>query len=349
MESSLEKLAYGEIMKSNEGTSQGMMRAVVVREFGPPGVMRIEQVPIPVCGPGTDQVLVRVMAAGINPVDTYLRAGMYPKLPTLPMTPGMDGAGVVEQSNSPRLLPGTRVYIGRSLSGTYAEFALCQASQVHVLPDALSFAQGAGVHVPYWTAMQAIVQKARAVPGEWMLVHGASGGVGLAAVQIGRQHGLRIIATAGSIDGIELLGSQGADHVLNHHDPDLARQVQALTSYPEGGVNIVLEMLAHVNLEKDLSLMAMRGRIVVIGNRGRIEINPRDAMSRDAAILGMSMMNASEEERAGLARLVGAGLASGALTPVVRKEMPLTQAAAGHELVLQQGAAGKIVLLPWER
>lgn len=328
-------------MKSDVVDSQ----AVVVRAFGGPEVLHVERVPIPV--PGPDQVLVRMMAAGVNPIDTYIRTGTYPRLPQLPYTPGMDGAGVVEVSNAPGIAAGSRVYVGRSVSGTYARYALCQSSQVHVLPESLTFAQGAAIHVPYWTAMHAIVHKARASRGEWILVHGASGSVGLAAVQIARQRGLGVFATAGSVQGEELLRAQGADHVLNHHDPEMVKKVQALTCYPEGGVNIVLEMLANVNLEKDLAMMAMRGRVVVIGNRGRIEINPRDAMSRDVTIIGMSLLNSTEEERSGLARLVGAGLDTGAFVPVVRRELLLEETPAAHEMVLERGAAGKIVLLPW--
>ncbi|MBU6414035.1 MAG: NADPH:quinone reductase [Planctomycetes bacterium] len=321
------------------------MQAMVVRSFGGPDVLSIESVPIPSLG--SDQVLVRVHAAGVNPIDTYIRAGAYGKLPMLPYTPGMDGAGVVEVSQSPKIKVGSRVYVGRSVTGTYAQFAVCDSNQVHALPERVSFAQGAAIHVPYWTAMQAIVHKARAKPGEWVLIHGASGGVGLAAVQIARQRGLRVIATAGSAAGLELLKTQGAVHVFNHHDAELVSKVHALTKFPEGGVDIVLEMLANVNLEKDLAMMAMRGRIVVIGNRGRIEINPRDAMSRDATICGMSLLNSTEEEKADLARMVGVGLDSGELTPVVRSELALAEAPRAHQLVLESGAAGKLVLRPW--
>jgi NADPH2:quinone reductase len=336
---------YGFAMQDGEQESQDRMRTIIVRSFGGPEVMRVEETTIPV--PGPEQVLVRLHAAGVNPVDTYIRSGNYGRLPTLPYTPGMDGAGVVVASKSPSVRVDDRVYVGRSLTGTYAQYALCHASHVHALPAALTFDQGAGVHVPYWTAMRAIVQKAMAVPGEWMLVHGATGGVGLAAVQIGRRLGLGIIATAGTPQGMELLKAQGVDHVLDHHDPEVVRRVQAITNHPEGGVNIVLEMLAHVNLEKDLAMAAMRGRIVVIGNRGRIEINPRDAMSRDISILGMSLFNASKEEQVELSHRVAGGLSSGAYAPVIRASVGMSQAPAAHELVLENGSLGKIVLHPW--
>lgn len=338
---------YREGMKTGQGNSQATMRAVIVRAFGGPEVMHVEEVGILV--PGPDQVLVRVHAAGVNPVDTYIRDGKYGKLPTLPFTPGMDGAGIVESSSVDRFKPGMRVYVGRSISGTYAQFALCDSSQVHVLPDRLSFSQGAGVHVPYWTAMHAMVQKARVQRGEWMLVHGASGGVGLAAIQIGRMFGLRMIGTAGSAEGLDLVRAQGAEHALNHHESGYLDVIRSLTGYPVGGVHVVLEMLANVNLEKDFGVLAMGARVIVIGNRGRIEINPRDLMSRDASVLGMSLLNTSMEEQARLSRLVGEGLDSGDLAPFVRCELPLHRSTEAHETLRKSGAGGKIVLLPWDR
>ncbi|PYJ12182.1 MAG: NADPH:quinone reductase, partial [Verrucomicrobia bacterium] len=127
------------------------MKAIRVEEFGAPEVMKLGEVPMPEPGPG--QVLVRIHAAGINPVETYIRAGTYPRKPALPFTPGNDGAGVIEQVGlDVKLRKGDRVYTAGSITGTYAEYALCQASQVHLLPANASFAQGAAVGTPYATA-----------------------------------------------------------------------------------------------------------------------------------------------------------------------------------------------------
>src|SRR5436309_15485736 len=157
------------------------MKAIRVHEFGGLEVLRFEEVPTP--QPGLGQVLVCMQAIGINPVETYIRAGTYPYKPALPYTPGNDGAGVVEQVSPDvnQFKPGDRVYTAGSLSGTYAEFALCRAEQVHPLPSNVSFAQGAAMGTPYATAYRGLFQRAKAKPGETVLVHGGVGGDGRAA------------------------------------------------------------------------------------------------------------------------------------------------------------------------
>jgi NADPH2:quinone reductase len=199
------------------------------------------------------------------------------------------------------------------------------------------------VGVNYATAARALHHKARAIPGETLFIHGASGGVGIAAIQLGRAHGLRIIGTAGSERGRTLVTQQGAQHVLDHTKPDYLDELMKLT---EGrGADVILEMLANVNLAKDLTVVAKYGRVVVIGNRGTIEINPRDAMGRDATVLGMALWNSSDRELASLHAAIGAGLAGGVLKPVVGTELPLREAAKAHVQVLAPGAYGKIVLI----
>lgn len=319
------------------------MKAIRIHEFGGPEVLQLEEVPD--LRPVVDQVLVRVRAVGVNPVDTYVRAGTRPGV-QLPYTPGIDGAGVVEAVGGgfDRVGVGERVYLAGTMSGAYAELALCRADQVHPLPARLSFAQGAAVNIPYATAHAALFLRARACPGETVLVHGASGGVGVAAVQLGRAAGLRVIGTAGTDRGRALVIEQGAHDVLDHRAPGYLERLQQLTG--GRGVDVILEMLANVNLQADLETLAFRGRVVVIGSRGRIEIDPRAAMTRDRSILGMSFMNASIEETAAIHAALGAGLANGALTPVVGHELPLAGAARAHAAVLEPGAYGKIVLIP---
>jgi NADPH2:quinone reductase len=319
------------------------MRAIVVREFGAPDVMKIESMPEPVPGPG--QVTIRVHAVGVNPVDTYIRAGTYARKPSLPYTPGTDIGGLVHAigPDVTRLRVGDRVY-AHAVVGGYAEVALCDEWQAHLLPPKVSFQQGAAIGVPYATAWRALLMRAQARSGESVLVHGASGGVGIAAVQIARAHGMRVIGTAGSEEGIALVREQGAHQVLNHREADYLQRVPSLTGGL--GVNVVLEMLANVNLDRDLDVLAPHGRVVVIGNRGRIEIDPRKAMARDGTILGMTLFNATradlEEIHAGLM----AGLENGSLNPVAGKEMALADAAKAHVAVMESGALGKIVLVP---
>jgi NADPH2:quinone reductase len=320
------------------------MKAIRVHETGGPEVMKLEEVPDLKPGPG--QVVVRVKAAGVNPVDTYIRAGAHAQKPPLPFTPGVDAAGDVEAVGEgvTRVAVGDRVYTSGTLTGTYAEQALCHESQAQPLPDNLSYAQGAAVNVPYATAYRGLFQRARAVPGETVLVHGASGGVGIAGVQLARAAGMKVIGTGGTDKGRDLVKENGAHHVLDHRAPDYFDQLKALTS--GRGVDVILEMLANVNLARDLTALAQSGRVVVIGNRGTIEINPRDAIGRDADILGMSFFNASEQERAGIHAALFAGLENGTLRPVIGREMPLADAPRAHAAVMEPGAYGKIVLIP---
>jgi NADPH2:quinone reductase len=322
------------------------MNAIVVREFGPPEVMKIETVQDP--APGPDQVLVRVKAVGINPVETYVRSGSYARKPNLPYTPGTDIAGVVEAvgPNVSAFKKGDRVY-GHGVaagSGGYAELAVSEEHQVHRLPDNVSFEQGAALGVPYGTAWRALFMKAQARPGETVLINGASGGVGTAAVQIARLRGLHVIGTAGTERGIALVRDQGAHHVLNHREPDYMRQVTTLTG--GRGADVIVEMLANVNLDHDLDVLALRGRVVVVGNRGRIEIDPRKVMGKDGAILGMVGFNAPPEEVRETHAALGAALEAGALKPVVGRKVPLNSAPTAHVAVMEPGAYGKIVLVP---
>lgn len=180
------------------------MRAIRIHEFGAPEGMRLEEVAD--LRPGAEEVLVRIEAAGVNPHDTYVRAGLVPGC-ALPLTPGQDGAGVVEAVGSAvtSCAAGERVYVGGSLSGTYATHALCHAKQVHELPERLSCAEAAAIHVPYATAHRALFGRAAARAGETVLVHGASGSVGLAAVQLARAAGLRVLGTGGSERGRALV------------------------------------------------------------------------------------------------------------------------------------------------
>src|SRR5262249_16570367 len=313
-------------------------------ELGGGEVLRVEEVAMPQVSPG--QVLVRMHAIGVNPVETYIRGGAYARLPELPYTPGNDGAGVVEEvgPDVTEFKPGDRVYTAGSLSGTYAEFALCKMEQVHHLPANVSFAQGAAMGTPYATACRGLFQRADAKPGETVLVHGASGGVGTAAVQLARARGLRVFGTAGSDQGLKLAREQGAHEVFDHRAPDHFEQIMKATG--GHGVDVIVEMLANVNLGRDLTTLAKGGRVVIIGSRGRVEINPRDTMQREADLRGMVLPNTPPADLASIHAALVAGLENGTLRPVIGKEFPLSEAAQAHRAVMEPGAFGKIVLVP---
>lgn len=320
------------------------MRAVRVEQFGGPEVLRVKSVEDPLPGPG--EVLVRVRAAGINPVETYIRAGHYARLPPLPYTPGTDAAGVVEAVGSDvvDLHAGDRVYTSGSITGTYAELAVADAASVHRLPGNVGFAQGAALGVPYATAYRALFQRGRAKAGETVLIHGATGAVGLAAIQLARAAGLRVIATGGSQAGRELVAAQGAVCVLDHHAEG---HWQAVMDETGGrGPDVIIEMLANVNLGRDLQVVAAGGRVVVVGSRGTVEVNPRDLMARETEILGVMLWNVTPAGATQIHAALYGGLAAGALTPVVAREFELDAAPRAHELVMQAGARGKLVLVP---
>ena len=319
------------------------MKAIRIHQFGDPQVMKLEEVPDP--KPGAGQVLVRVAAIGVNPVETYIRAGKYgPR--QFPFTPGSDAAGTIESVGSgvTAFKPGQRVYTAGSITGTYAQLALCDESQVHPLPEKISFDQGAALGVPYGTAYYALFLRAKAMAGETVLVHGASGGVGTAAVQIARAAGLTIFGTAGTDQGRRLVHDLGAHHVLDHHAPDYLQQLMKLTG--DVGVDIVLEMAAHHNLGKVLTVVAKFGRVIVIGSRGEVQIDPRNTMGRNADIRGMTLMNATPRELKGIHAAIVAGLEIGPLRPIIGKQMPLADAPKAHEAVLAPGSYGKTVLVP---
>ena len=321
-----------------------MMKAIVVREFGTPEVMKLDDVETP--QPSGSQVLVKIHAAGVNPVDTYLRTGIHAHAPKLPYTPGKDGAGVVEAvaSEAMNFKVGDRVYTSNSVSGTYAELSLCNESDLGRLPENISFEQGAGVWTPYATAYRALFQKAGAKSGETVLIHGASGGVGIAVVQWAKNAGLKVIGTASSDDGKQLVREQGSDAVFDHTNEDHLDEIREFT---EGrGVDVVIEMLANVNLERDFEALTMFGRIVVVGSRGSLEFTPRQAMTKDATVYGMSLFNSPQSARDEIHTAIFNGLTRSVIRPVIRKTLPLIDAPTSHHEIIESKALGKIVLVP---
>lgn len=320
------------------------MQAIVVHEFGEPEVMKLEEIETP--HPTGTQVLVRVHAIGVNPVETYIRAGTYPSLPPLPYTPGKDASGVVEAVGDgvTKWKPGDRVYTAQSITGTYAEYTLCEEIDLGRLPENVSFEQGAGIWTPCATSYRALFQKAHAKAGETVLIHGASGGVGIAAVQWAKNAGLKVFGTASSDEGKTLVASQGADAVFDHSQEGYLAEISTATG--GRGVDVIIEMLANVNLQKDFDVLAMFGRITVVGNRGSLDFNPRVIMGKDASVYGMALYNSLQPDRDEIHAAIFDGLSKGYLNPIISHTFPLVDTPLAHREVIESKSAGKIVLIP---
>ncbi len=315
------------------------MKAIRVHEFGGPEKLVYEEVPDP--KPGAGEVLVEIKAAGVNPFETMMRAGTYAIKPQLPWTPGNDGAGVVSAVGEgvTTFKKGDRVYVAGSSTGTYAEKSVSKASQLRPLPDKLTFEQGAAIGVPYATAYRAVQHKVRGKKGETILIHGASGGTGLAAVQVAKSFGMTVIGTASTDKGRELVLANGADHALPHSAKD---EIMKITGGK--GVNTIVEMLANKNLATDLSMIAFQGRIVIIGSRGNIEINPRDLMVTEAEVSGFTLWKVPDADLASIHDAIVAGLRAGTFKPAIDEAIPLAEARRAHEAIVAPGTFGKIVL-----
>ena len=331
-----------EITDHTEGVK---MKAIRIHEFGDANVMQLEDMPDPTAGAG--EVVIKVEAIGVNPVDTYIRSGVHLIRPELPYTPGGDAAGTVLSVGDGvgQFQIGERVYVANGGGqGSYGEQAVLGADQILPLPDNVSFAQGAAIGTPYGTALWALVNRGRGKAGETMLVHGASGAVGTAALQIAKSMGITTIGTAGSERGLDLVRQQGAAHALDHTQDGYLDAIGEITG--GRGPDLILEMLANVNLPQDMEIVAKYGRIVIIGNRGPVEINARVAMMKELDILGIARFNATDDEMSAMNTRIGRGLADGSLSPVIGREMPLADAVEAHDAVLRPGAYGKIVLIP---
>ncbi|XP_078606459.1 quinone oxidoreductase-like isoform X2 [Branchiostoma floridae x Branchiostoma japonicum] len=358
-------------LEQDRYTTARAMRAVVVREFGGPEVLKVEEVAVPQAE--GKQVLIKVSAVGVNPVETYIRSGTHNIKPPLPWTPGCDVAGVVEEvgKEATKFQKGDRVFTRGSVTGAYAEFTVAEEDTTFRLADRLSFQQGAAIGVPYMTAYRALFHRTHGKPGETVLIHGASGGVGLAAVQLAKAHGMVVMGTAGSSEGMELVKKNGAAHVFNHREEGYMDKIMAATAGV--GVDLIIEMLANVNLEKDLELLARHGRVGVVGSRGRIEIDPRlfmtkecwvigvgrdtevvgnrgptqinarAAMTKETSIIGVMLYHMDAKELGETVAALYAGFTQGTLNPVVGREYSLEQAPEAHKDIIETKAMGKVV------
>ncbi|KFM65227.1 Quinone oxidoreductase, partial [Stegodyphus mimosarum] len=314
-----------------------MMKAIRVLKFGSPKVLTLQSVELPKITNST--VLVQIAAAGVNPVDTYIREGAFATLPDLPYTPGKDGSGVVHAvgENVTKVKVGQRVFVCSRRTGqygTYAEYSLVPEDDVFPLDDKLSFEDGAALGVAYFTAYRALMLKAKCMAGETVLIHGASGAVGLACVQLAKKQGLKVIGTAGTQEGMDLVQDEGADIVVNHKAKGYEQEI--LEKNGNKGADIIIEMLANINLDKDFDLLGPRGRIAIVGSRGSIKIDPRKMMGRELQVVGVALLNSTHDEWNLISQGVLDGIKDGWVKPVIEKKYSLEECAAAHEDVINK-------------
>jgi len=321
-----------------------MMRAIHVENFGGPEVLQLKfNLIVP---PLTKtQVLVRVKCAGVNPVETYVREGQYSRLPDLPYIPGADASGIVEKvgSDVQNLSMGQRVFVTGRNSGSYAEYIVTEAIYVFPLHHRLTFAQGAALGVPYFTAYKALIMGAKAKPGETVLIHGASGAVGNAAVQIARSMGVTVVGTAGTKDGMEVVLRCGAHHVFNHNHKSYEKKMVEMLGGE--GFDVIIEHLANINLGHDVQMLKNGARIMVVGCRGSVNINPRHLMLPEASIHGVALGNSTPEEYNEMGCAIVAGIEAGWVNPVINREYAMEEVQQVHyDIIHSKGAKGKLVL-----
>lgn len=316
------------------------MKAMQIKHYGPANDLKLKEVDTPKIN--AKQILVEVGASGVNPVDTYIRSGTNNYTASFPHTPGSDGAGTIVDMGDEvsGFTLGQRVYFSRNLTGSAAQYAVCMPTHTFPLADALSFEEGACLGVPYTTAHRALFGRAKAQTGYKVLVHGATGAVGTACVQLALLNGMEVVASAGSLAGAALLHQMGVTHVIRHDEDNYLEPYQNL----EHGFDVIIEMLANNNLSEDLKALALGGCVAIVGNRGTVEINPRDLMSRDASVVGVALANVNPEALALIASSLLPHFESGSLKPIIRKTFALKDLGQAHDEVLQQGALGNLVV-----
>lgn len=322
------------------------MKAMRAHQFGGPAELRFEDAPDPKAESG--QLLIRVRAAGINPTDIMRLSGRFPQPFPLPYIPGIDVAGEVEAVGTAvtGFKKGDKV-MGWAVGGGYAEKACLVAAEAAPLPPSLSFAEGAAIPIPFYTAYHALHARARLKSGETVLISAGAGGVGVAAIQLAKAAGARVITTVGSEEKAERTRALGADHVINYRTEDFAAEVQRLTGGK--GVEVVIESVAADNLAKDFAVVAPGGRIVLIGTgTGKppeATFNVGTAIRKDATLHAMVVFNARAlvpEMADALTRLFVAGT----IRAVVSRTYPLAEAGPAMNDLLAGKVIGKLVLIP---
>ena len=322
------------------------MRAVVCRSWDGPAGLVLEDIAEPTPGPG--EVLVAVEAAGVNFADTLMTAGKYQEKPPFPFSPGLEMAGAVASVGAgvTRVRPGQRV-MALADWGCFAEQALAREADVFPLPDGIGSEVAAGFPITYGTAHGALVWRAGLEPGETLVVHGAAGGTGLAAVEVGKALGATVIATAGGAEKLSVAAAHGADHLIDYREEDIRERVKALTG--GRGADVVFDPVGGKVFEASLRCVPWGGRLLVIGfAAGDLPQIPANiVLVKNLSVLGFywgSYRRKAPDLVEAQFRDLFAWLQAGKLRPRISETFDLAEAAAALELLSARKATGKVVL-----
>ncbi|TAJ36964.1 MAG: NADPH:quinone oxidoreductase family protein [Reyranella sp.] len=325
-----------------------MMRAVVCDRLGDPSVLKIEERPIPEAGPG--EIVVKVGAASVNFPDVLTVSGEYQHKPELPFVPGMEGAGLVHAMGADvtKWALGDRVIFGVR-PGAFAEYAKLKATgNLMRLPDGWSFAEGSGFRVAAQTAYHSLVHRAALRKGETLLVHGASGGVGLAAVQLGRHLGARVIATGSDDARLAVVRASGADEVVNYRTGDFVAAVKALTDGK--GCDVIYDPVGGEILEKSVRAAAYGARLLVVGftSGGPSKLMSNHILIKGLTVLGVrageTILRLSPELGRDYVEELPRLAALGVMRPNISHRFPMERAADAFRALLDRKVVGKAVI-----
>ena len=325
------------------------MRQISFEGHGGPDVIRAGMAPVPIPGPG--QVLIEVAAAGVNRPDCLQRQGVYPPPPGESSVPGLEIAGRVaalgEGVSAPTVGDEVCALVG---SGGYAEYATAHASLCLAAPKVLGVVASAGLPENYFTVFDNVFTRGRLEPGETLLVHGGSSGIGSTAIQLAKQHGARVIATAGSPAKCAFCKTLGADLAIDYKTQDFVEEARKIAG--KHGVDVVLDMVGGTYLQKNLSVMALEGRLIQIGflQSAMVEtFDLRPIMLRRLTVTGSTLRARSVPQKAAIAAALREKiwplLEKGLVRPLIHAIFPLEQAREAHELMESSAHLGKILLV----
>lgn len=327
------------------------MKAIQINEFGGPEVLKTVEIDEPY--PNEDEVKVKVFVTGLNPSEAYTITGTYGyNVPNLPYVPGYDATGVIEEVGSSvnHFKKGDRVFLSafsaERNTGTYAEKVVTDAKNVFRLPDNISFKEGAALGIPVFTAYKAIFLKANVRAGETVLVHGASGSVGSMAVQMAKAIGATVIGTSSTEEGRQTILDLGADHAMDHISEDNKEEVLNITN--DQGPDVIIEMLANANLETDMQVIVKYGRIIIVGSRDTIEVNPRNLMTSEAIVTGMTFTYPTQKEMKEMQYGVNALLEIGAIRSLIGNEFTLDEPVEAHKSLMESSGNGRTIFVVQE-